>query len=251
MNKVIKIIVALGSLLFILNVYADDTYYTSEYGVSMTKEQYDFFSKMYWEGFQSQVTNEIYNKYLSKGLFDREVKTVVKELEPEQGISRSLTHETTAKKLQLSYSCLDGYCTMITSLTWKGIPRVTSYDIIGSVIYGNNAYRIGSLTTSLRAGTNSYTYTNYVDNDSGWGCSLPLPTTDYQMIIYQDVEIYVSGDTTYYSSYQHATSKVTLETSQKFTTGYGGIGGVFFFYGAASGVYDEMAGVNTYLGPDS
>lgn len=251
MNKIIKILVALGSLLFLLNVYADDIYYTSEYGVSMTKQQYDFFTKMYWEGFQSQVTNDIYNRYLTKGLFDKEVKTVVKEIEPTNDSLRSQSHETTAKKLQLSYSCLSGYCTMITSLTWKGIPRVTSYDIIGSVIYGGNAQRVGSLTTNLNAGTNNYVYTNYVDNGTGWGCSLPLPTTDYQMIIYQDTELYVTGDTTFYSSYQHATSKITLETSMKYTTGYGGIGGVFFFYGAAYGVYDEMCGVDAYLGPNS
>lgn len=251
MNKIIKILVGLGSLLFILNVYADDIYYTSEYGVSMTKEQYDFFTNMYWDGFQAQLTNDIYNKYLTKGLFGREVKTVVKEIEPEKGISKSLSHETTAKKLQLSYSCNSNYCSMVTSLVWKGVPRVKSYDIIGSVIYGNNAQRINTPTTVLNAGTNSYTYTNYVYSGKGWGCSLPLPTTDYQMVIYQSVDLYVTGDTTFYSSYQHATSKITLENSMKYTTGYGGDGGVFFFYGAAEGVYDQMAGVDTYLGPDS
>ena len=54
----------------------------------------------------------------------------------------------------------------------------------------------------------------------------------------------VSGTGVIYASYQHATQYITKATSQLYTIGYGGDGGVFHFYGAASDVYDQMGGVD-------
>ncbi|MDE5586871.1 MAG: hypothetical protein K2I72_00695 [Bacilli bacterium] len=33
------------------NVYASENYYTNTFGVSLTKEEYEFLTKMYWDGY--------------------------------------------------------------------------------------------------------------------------------------------------------------------------------------------------------
>lgn len=252
MYRSLKLFVILFGLLFMVNVRADEVYYTNKNGVAMTKEQYDFFTKMYWEGYQDFVTDDIYNKYLSRGYYNSEVVTVVSEFDETGASQRGTIHETSAKKLQLSKVCTTsgGICSMVTSLIWKGVPTINSYDVIGSVLYGGNLVRLTTPSTVLSWGSNAIEFTDRVYSGDGWGCTVLLPSTSEQMVIYQTVDVQVNGDGTFYSSYQHATKKITLETSKKYTTGYGGYGGVFFFYGSAVGVYDQMTGVNTHLAPN-
>lgn len=251
MYRSLKLFVILFGLFFMVNVRADEVYYTNKNGVAMTKQQYDFFTEMYWEGYQDFVTDDIYNKYLSGGYYNGEVVTVVSESDETATSQRGTFHETSAKRLQLSTGCgSNNYCTMVTTLTWKGVPTINSYDVIGSVLYGGNLERVNTPSTYLFWGSNSIEFTDRVYSGDGWGCTVLLPSTSEQLIATQMVEIKVNGDGTFYSSYQHATKKITLETSKKYTTGYGGYGGVFFFYGSAVGVYDQMTGVNTHLAPN-
>lgn len=252
MFKLVKLSLYLICTLFVINVlsvtvHADDVYYTNENGVSMTEEQYKFFGELYFDGYQQYVTQDKFNKYLTLGLYDQ--KIVKKETEDfETGVEspQALIHETTAKKLTLAYVCSGKYCSMITSLQWKGTPKVISYDVIGSYLYGDIS-RLGSPTTYLYWSGQAIEYTDRVYSGNGYGCTALLQNSSTAMQIVQDIEVYVDGDGTFYSSYQHATKKITLETSKKYTTGYGGYGGVFFFYGSAVGVYDQMGGVNVHL----
>lgn len=253
MFKLVKLSFYLICALFVINVlsinvHADDVYYTNKNGVSMTKEQYNFFGELYFDGYQEYVTQEKFNKYLSMGLYGQRItKKETEDFETGVESPRALIHETTAKKLTLAYACDSGkHCTMVTSLEWKGAPKVISYDVIGSYLYGDLS-RVDTPTTILYWSGQSITYTDRVYSGNGYGCTALLQKSSTLMQIVQDVDVKVNGDGTFYSSYQHATKRITLETSKKYTTGYGGYGGVFFFYGSAVGVYDQMGGVNVHL----
>lgn len=234
-------------MVFFINVHADEVYYTNSHGVSLTEEQYNFLGELHFDGYQDYITEATHNKYLSMGLYDEKVNKQVVEDFDDSGITpNGQIHETTAKKLQLAYACDDGECTMVTTLQWKGTPKIISYDVIGAYLYGNLT-RTSTPMTLLYWSGQTIEFTDRVYSGNGFGCTALLQNSSVNMTIGQDIDLRVDGSGTYYSSYQHATKKITLETSKKYTTGYGGDGGVFFFYGSAVGVYDQMAGVNVHL----
>ena len=252
MFKLVKLSFCLICSLFVINVlsvnvHADDVFYTNKNGVSMTEEQYIFLGELYFDGYQEYITQDKFNKYLAMGLYDEKVyKKETEDFETGVESPRALIHETTAKKLTLSYACSGKYCTMVTSLEWKGAPKVISYDVIGSYLYGDLS-RADTPTTILYWSGSSITFTDRVYSGNGYGCTALLQNSSTAMRIVQDIDLEVKGDGTFYSSYQHATKRITLETSKKYTTGFGGDGGVFFFYGSAVGVYDQMGGVDVHL----
>ena len=135
---------------------------------------------------------------------------------------------------------------MATSLQWKGRPKVRSYDVIGSLLEGNLT-RLSTPMTKLYWSGTTITYTDRVYSGDGYGCSVLLQNSSTNMRIVQDVDLEITGNGIFFSSYQHATSNITLETSKKYTVRFGGYGGVFYFYGNAVGIYDSMAGVNASL----
>ena len=234
-------------MVFFITVQADEVYYTNSHGVSLTEEQYNFLTELHFDGYQDYITEATHNKYLSMGLYDEKVtKEVIEDFDDTGNSLNGTLHETTAKKLVLSYVCSSNLCNMITTLYWKGAPKVLSYDVIGSYLYGNLT-RISYPITYLYWSGSSIEFTDRVYSGNGYGCTVLLQNSSVQMIVEQDIDIRVDGSGTFYSSYQHATKKISLETSKKYTTGYGGYGGVFFFYGSAVGVYDQMAGVNMHL----
>lgn len=247
MKQVVKVLFVLLGVIS-LNAYADEAFYTNDNGVSLTEQEYNFFTKMYWDGFQEYVDNTLYNKYASMGLYDKEVHTSISDTSSTTNGSQTygLIHETTAKKLQLSYGCNGTLCNMVTALQWKGTPTIRSYDVIGSLLDGN-LNRLSTPMTKLYWSGSTITYTDRVYSGDGYGCSVLLQNSSTNMRIVQDVDLEITGNGIFFSSYQHATSNITLETSKKYTVGFSGYGGVFFFYGSAVGIYDHMAGVDAEL----
>ncbi len=234
-------------MVFFINVRADEVYYTNSHGVSLTEEQYNFLTELHFDGYQEYITEATHNKYLSMGLYDEKVtKKVIEDFDDTGNSLNGTLHETTAKRLELAYACGGNRCTMATTAEWKGTPRIISYDVIGSYLYGNLT-RLSTPITYLYWSGNTIEFTDRVYSGNGYGCTALLQNSSVNMIVAQDVDIRVDGSGTFYSSYQHATKRITLETSKKYTTGFGGYGGVFFFYGSAVGVYDQMAGVNVHL----
>ena len=110
---------------------------------------------------------------------------------------------------------------MATTAEWKGTPRIISYDVIGSYLYGNLT-RLSTPITYLYWSGNTIEFTDRVYSGNGYGCTALLQNSSVNMIVAQDVDIRVDGSGTFYSSYQHATKRITLETSKKYTTGFGG-----------------------------
>jgi hypothetical protein len=91
------------------------------------------------------------------------------------------------------------------------------------------------------AGVSYFNYNKVLSN--GFGTSVLLPASPATNIIV-DQQFYTNLGGTIYASYQHATSNITLSTSYCYTISASGYGGVFDFYGSATGVYDGMGGVN-------
>ena len=227
-------------MVFFINVRADEVYYTNSHGVSLTEEQYNFLTELHFDGYQEYITEATHNKYLSMGLYDEKVtKKVIEDFDDTGNSLNGTLHE-------LAYACGGNRCTMATTAEWKGTPRIISYDVIGSYLYGNLT-RLSTPITYLYWSGNTIEFTDRVYSGNGYGCTALLQNSSVNMIVAQDVDIRVDGSGTFYSSYQHATKRITLETSKKYTTGFGGDGGVFFFYGSAVGVYDQMAGVDVHL----
>ena len=248
MKKLVVLVISIMTFIS-LNVYADEIYYTNANNVSMTEEQYDYFTEMYWDGFQENVTEEMFNHVLNSGYFGQPIEKTIydEDLLPSQMIVPSAEiqgtiHETTHKRLVLSKGCGSTSCGITVTLTWKGQPSIKSYDVIGALLY-NDLNLIGNPDTYLGYSGGVISYTDPYFVGGGFGTSVKLQTSNTYMQIAQSYDVY--GDGIIYASYQHATENISKATSKKYTVGYGGYGGVFHFYGSAVGVFDQMGGVNT------
>jgi hypothetical protein len=250
MKKLVVLLVCILIVNITINVNADNIYYTNANGVSMTKEQYDFFVELADEDYPAIVTKDIYNKFINYGYFDNTIeKTEYDEEAYKQTIipsviPRGTVHETQAKKLVLGKACGTSTCDITVTLTWKGQPNVKSWDVIGTLLYGN-LNLVGDPITSLTYSGGTITYSDPYYVGGGFGTSVKLQTSTTNMRAYQSYDVY--GEGTVFASYQHARSNITKATSKKYTVGFGGYGGVFHFYGSAVGVYDQMGGVDTYV----
>ena len=249
MRKLVVFVLGILTFNFIcLNVKADDIYYTNANNVSMTKQQYDFFVELADEGYPDVVTEETYNKFVNNGLFTQPIEKQIydedsvrqQEIIPSV-MPRGTVHETQAKKLMLAKSCGSSFCSITVTLDWKGQPVIKSWDVIGAYLYGNLTLNSNVLTTfTYSGGTIGYDDPYYTTG--GFGTSVRVKTSSTNMRAYQSYDVYGTG--TVFASYQHARSNISKSTSHLFTIGAGGYGGVFYFYGAASNVYDQMGGVN-------
>ena len=254
MKKLVVLFISIFTFtnLTLLYVNADeDVYYTNANNVSMTEDEYNYFVALVDEYYPDIVTQDIYDKFVNYGYFGQPYEKVEydEDLTMQQAIIPSAeiqgtVHETTAKKLVLSKSCGSSYCDITVSLTWKGQPNVKSWDVIGALLYGNVSL-MGSPYTYLNYSGGNITYSNPYFVGGGFGTSVKMQTSTTNMRVYQSYDVY--GEGTVFASYQHATSTISETNSKKYTVGYGGYGGVFHFYGAASGVYDHMGGVNTSI----
>lgn len=229
----------------IINANADEIYYTNNNNVSMTKAEYDYFGELYFEGYQEYVTTSEYNKFKTRNYFEGTIQKVEYDESitgtPENHMMpRATIHETNAKKLTIAAGCAGGICTMVTTLQWKGTPRVKSYDVIGALLY-NNITLLDEPITRLYYSGGTISYSDEKYSGDGFGTSVKLRESTTNIRVNQTFDI--TGTGTVYASYQHAVETITKATSQLYTIGYGGDGGVFHFYGAAADVFDQMGGV--------
>ncbi len=107
---------------------AESNFYTNKNGVSFTGKEYKFISDFYFDGYQDYMTYNDYEKFLASNIMKGEIKTITLD---DYSNSRSLEYETKMKQLKLSSSCADD-CFVVTTLIWKVIPAVKSYDLIGA-----------------------------------------------------------------------------------------------------------------------
>lgn len=247
MNKKIFLFIILGNLLLLFscdNVSAlssDKTiYYTNKNQVQFTEQEYNFISKMYWDGYQEFITQKEFNDIKNLNLLNSDIKksTTIINSEP---TTRGTISNSESRSITISRACSSN-CLVTIVTNWKKIPPVRSYDVIGARIENSS---LKSINKAIVTGNNySKNYTSVKKTNNGFGYSIQIPNKS-------NVKVTVSFTTSFggeaFGSYQHANSNISQNTSQQYSFSSDGYGKVFKFYGNAIGKFDGAAGVNVLL----
>lgn len=222
----------------IISVNAQDYYYINDNGVTFTKDQYDFITEMYYEGYQTYMTED------DMKIFNG-IKMVPGAVESKEYVdtyhdgyqAKGATHETASKRLKISKSG----STIAISCAWKNSPSVRSYDVIGARLSGPSMFGSGSAKLTYSGGTITPSATKQPGN--GYGAVLKLPSGGNSIIA--STTFTVSGSGRIYGSYQHAKTSVSLNNANSYSIGSGGLGNVFIYSSSIASKYDQMGGVFT------
>lgn len=237
MKKIIFVLI-IGAMLHInINVLAQESFYQNEEGVILSKQEYDFISSMYWDGYQEYLTWEDYNEIKSLDLFDKEVQK-----ETRYYVDSSLTRGTSVtgnlRTLTIAKSCSDS-CMVTLTNKWNGTPTVKSYDVFGVRANGVSILNIKNALVFGKDYTKSYTEPKVYSN--GFGYSVLVPNAEN---VNASVTFVTSKGGQIYGSYQHAMQNITETISKQYSIGVGGYGKVFLFSGFAGSIYDNAPGVD-------
>lgn len=232
------------ALLFNANVFAlnENFNYKNVNGVELTESEYDVLVKAYGTTYVDNMTLDDYKWFEELFVDGNEIE--VEFYYNEENNTRGTSHSTSSKKLTIVKSCSTSKCTIVTTTQWLKNPVVRSYDVIGARFNGTSLYSSSIITRVISTNGIEY-FDNLKQYSNGFGVSVKLPTSATNLII--DQKFYVTTSGTIFASYQHATENISLATSKLYTLGANGYGNVFNFYGAASGIFDQMAGVDVTL----
>jgi len=144
--------------------------------------------------------------------------------------------ETTYKKLRTVIASSGSRYRYKVTLTWKTMPKVRSYDIIGIGCMSSKVYvdfsslRFSQTYCVGNSCTNTATYSSDYVGANGSGVSFKVPSstsiTTLQSFLYYDVNKKSSSTVTYmiaYGDYAHATSTISAGSAQGFWVDQGGI----------------------------
>ena len=247
--KVIKRLFMLFIVLFVTSLSVDvfalndkDIYYTNDYYVSFTKEEYDFVSKFYFDGYQKLMNQEQYNYMIDNNLMEGEIK--IQELADEDVLlPRADTSYTTGtKKIKLSSSC-GTTCNMTITVTWMKSANVRSYDLVGA--YSPTSGSLKFVNSLIYYDGTSTQYKEYRQDSHGVSATMKLPSSGENIVIMMDFK--ANKGTLVHAGYQHAKKSISLTNSRKYSFLGSGYGGVFLFDDSVSSYYDAMGGVKMTL----
>lgn len=241
--KRIIVITFLLNIMFMTNVNAKENFYTNQYGVVFSKEEYNFLSDFYFNGYQNYMKTEDYNEFIKSNIMNRTIKTSIQDENKNEGgysvLSSESFHETSSKSIKISSAC-STVCNISIVAEWKKSPTIRSYDVIGA--YLKNIKMNISPSTTLYYDNGTTTSSNIKETTNGFGTSIKLPSSGGNIKIVQTFIVEPSG--TIYASYQHAKKTSTLAKSQKYSISRNGYGGVFLFESSVESYYDGMGGVS-------
>lgn len=218
----------------------DNIYYTNSYEVNFTKEEYDFVSKFYFDGYQKYMTQDDYKYMMDNDMMNGKIE--IKEFTDENVSRAETSYATGAKKLQLSSAC-STTCSLAITLTWKGSPSIRSYDLVGAYSQTSGNLKFSNSRVLYDGTTAQYTERR-VDNN-GVSATMKLPSSGENIIVI--MEFKANKGTTVYASYQHAKKTISLANSRKYSFNSGGYGNVFRFEESVKDYYDAMGGVKLTL----
>ena len=259
-------------------------YYTNNNSVEMTQEQYEMLQEYYTDVEIANMSSSQFNRetaspqtkvneetiYVETKSFINtrgEITSTEENLITEEEYNSinpnartscgNLCWETTYKKLQVTTTTMtNGEFKLVTRTQWKQMPKVKSYDVIAfrwenkssnftlTDYYGNQTYIADGYYTNIG-------YPNGVQNaklaSNGLGISMNLADeadSDYNLLLVVYGNISSLGQVSFYHTYQHAQSNISLDNSQKYSFGSGGLGGVLNFSGSIGNTYDKMQGIS-------
>lgn len=245
-------------------------------GIVISEEEYNNFLKLYPQEYIMTIDEAKYEKLKSLDYGDIKTEEVYVEtvhnrnllltsdiqISKEQydnyevngsGVGNAVGEvETTVKRLYIAVAAGTKWHFVTSTATWKGIPTVRSFDVIG--IYGvgfeiREGSQTGTQYYKINGKTNWIDYhwngTNIKKADDGFGISMNLINEEniesLNLTIDCDVE-QTLVEPTLLASYQHAITNLTLAKSQSYTFNAAGLGGVFEFPYDIAIRYDGMSG---------
>ncbi|MBE6158509.1 MAG: hypothetical protein E7159_01635 [Firmicutes bacterium] len=248
MKKFLNYVMIFALLMIITtSVNAQEIYYENSYGITFTKEEYDFFSKMYYDGYQANMTEDDMKIFEGRELNPDNVVSstyVDKSFNPGAIQTRATYHETQAKILKISKSGVVDPLIAITA-QWKYAPNVRSYDLIGAFFSGNISLITGTGSKVSYAGGSTYPSAE-TEVSNGFGSVLLLPANGRDIVV--SSTFIARGSGTIFGSYQHAKKTISLNDAKSFSISYSGIGNVFYFSNMnIRAKYDAMQGVSVSI----
>lgn len=227
-----------------VSAYSEENYINSE-NVEIKYDLYKELCTIYSEGYIEFITQDKFDLIKDNRLSDIDV-IEVNDFPLISTLSSS--HTTTYKRLKIIKNGM-----LITlQLTWLNIPTVRSYDVMGIQWSSSfdpdwNSYS-GKQTSNV--GTTNYTAAKSPGYFKEYSHAITLAMNLYDsatsLTNYLEITGTCSGTININGSYQHATKDISLANlNNNYGLNANGLGGMFDFWGAASGVYDGMAGVNT------
>lgn len=229
------------------DVYAEETYYTTQNGIELTREEYEFLTTFYSPVYPDIMTKTMYDEFVANDIINSNVEITTYQ-EPQLALlnpsmsPRSPSHSTSYKTLQIGRACIPAFCIMSLQNTWHVSPSVRSWDNIGVYLDDISLISHDGTYVYSTAGTTWYSNLQTTSGVAGIGNSVKLPDTGENIIV--NMAFKVSKGGTVYGSYQHAMQTTTLANSQNYNISLGGYGHVFLYYGTAVGIYDGMNGVD-------
>ena len=92
------------------NVYAEEAYYTTQNGIELTREEYEFLTTFYGEEYPDIMTQAMYNEFVEDDLINSDV-LIKTYTEPQLGLLNpgvdpaSTSHSTPYKTVQIARAC--------------------------------------------------------------------------------------------------------------------------------------------------
>jgi len=234
----IRYLLFLTILFCCFNVVQAKNFYMNQNGVNFTSQEYDFISKIFYDGFQDIMNLDDYNKIFENNTIDGEIKTITYEPYVNNA-TRGTTYETASKRLTIVTVC-SSTCLVTMNAVWTASPNVRSYDVIGAYLDGVELYN--TPTTTVANSTGSNRSDELLEKTNGFGVSIKLLTSGNDMQVSQYYRVTTGGHV--YASYQHAKRTISLANSKKYDISRSGYGGVFLFNSGYSDYYDAMRGVD-------
>lgn len=229
--------IMLGMILFTKNVNAQGIFYQNDLGVAFSKQEYEFISNMYWEGYQDYLTLDDYNEFKNMDLFNQPIKKTTKEI-IDVPLTKGASVISNLRTLTIAKSCSNN-CVISLVNKWNGTPTIKSYDVFGVRVTGVS---ITNIKNALVSGQNyGKSYSNPKVYNNGFGFSVLVPNVNN---VKASVTFITTKGGTVYGSYQHAMRNTTEAVSKQYNIGIGGFGGVFNFNGSAIDIYDNAPGVD-------
>ena len=268
----------------VLMLYPNLTYaseYINDLGVVILEEDYNNLKKIYTEKYISVLDENEYSRIKNLNLDYDNVQTTVNYVKTEinnvtgevsetyiteeeyeatqiNPQTRATVYETLYKKTQLTLTQVDSEDAYFSyTALWKMLPSTRSFDVIGARLsnmskvngtqQGKQIYVLNGVTDYVQYNFNGTNINNF---SNGFGISMNLLNSN---VTYLECTIDASLEidaypATIFTSYQHATSDVTLAQSKSYTIG-AGLGSVFVFsddniaekYDAMQGTYDYFS----------
>lgn len=211
--------------------------YKNSNGVIVSEKEYLFINEFYGKDYFNKMTMDDYNWIKDLNINESEVEIKTYSNFDIMPIATSNTQN--GRKISIAKSCSNN-CNIIVLCKWTSTPNIKSYDVIGARLSGTSLSS-DSITTKITSSNGTEYSTNVQKFTNGFGTSVKYPSSGTSVSIEQKYTVSKGGIV--YATHQHATKSITLATSKLYTIGSSGYGGVFNFYGSASGTFDEMGGL--------